>query len=359
MLDIIMPHYDEPWEEGKKFFSMLDLQRDADFSQVRVILVQDGPENTLDDFYFSSRPYEVRQILIPHGGVSAARNAGLKVSDAEWVMFCDFDDMFSNVYTLRDILNVLSPAYDVLWADFFSEDKMADGSMRLHTRGRNLVFIHGKVYRREFLLEHDLWFDTALKFNEDSCFNAIANTIVDYRRTGQIKTLCPPYIWCYREGSATTSPENQGQALLGLYERNKRVCEAFRKRMPYDRYCAMVARTIWDTYYSCNVDKYVPLLDRVIALEEECKPHIISQPESQSVSAGTVISFTVEARNAGVYQWQYRTSANGAWTNPSTGANKSIYSLTAQTRHNGYQYHCIVSNTLGEVTTSIVTLTVT
>ena len=105
--------------------------------------------------------------------------------------------------------------------------------------------------------------------------------------------------------------------------------------------------------------KYVPLLDRVIALEEECKPHIISQPESQSVSAGTVISFTVEARNAGVYQWQYRTSANGAWTNPSTGANKSIYSLTAQTRHNGYQYHCIVSNTLGEVTTSIVTLTVT
>ena len=104
---------------------------------------------------------------------------------------------------------------------------------------------------------------------------------------------------------------------------------------------------------------YVPLLDCVIALEEECKPHIISQPESQSVSAGTVISFTVEARNAGVYQWQYRTSANGAWTNPSTGANKSIYSLTAQTRHNGYQYHCIVSNTLGEVTTSIVTLTVT
>ena len=224
MLDIIMPHYDEPWEEGEKFFTMLDLQRDADFSQVRVILVQDGPENTIDNSHFSGRPYGVRQIVIPHGGVSAARNAGLNAATGDFVMFCDFDDI-----------------------------------------GRNLVFIHGKVYRREFLLEHDLWFDTALKFNEDSCFNAIANTIVDYRRTGQIKTLCPPYIWCYREGSATTSPENQGQALLGLYERNKRVCEAFRKRMPYDRYCAMVARTIWDTYYSCNVDKLSPEQQQIIS----------------------------------------------------------------------------------------------
>lgn len=254
ILDIIMPHYNEPWEEGKKFFSMLDLQRDADFSKVCVIFVQDGPENTIDDSCFLDRPYEVRRIMIPHGGVSAARNAGLKASTADFVMFCDFDDMFSNVYALRDILNVLNPNYDVLWTEFISEDKMASGSMHLHIRGRNLVFIHGKVYRRQFLLDNDLWFDPALKFNEDSCFNAIANTIVDYRRTGQIKTMAPLYIWCYREGSATTSPDHQGQALLGLYERNKRVCEAFRKRLSYDRYCAMVARTIWDTYHSCNVD---------------------------------------------------------------------------------------------------------
>lgn len=265
MLDIIMPHYNESWEEGEKFFSMLDLQRDADFSRIRVIFVQDGPDNALPPEHFTHRPYTVEQLTIPHGGVSAARNAGLKAATADFVMFCDFDDMFSNVYALRDILNVLNPDYDVLWAEFFSEDKMSDGSMKLHTRGRNLVFIHGKVYRRKFLLDNDLWFDTALKFNEDSCFNAIANTIVDYRRTGQIKTLCPPYIWCYREGSATTSPDHQGQALLGLYERNKRVCEAFRKRMPYDRYCAMVARTIWDTYHSCNVDNPGPEQQQIIA----------------------------------------------------------------------------------------------
>ena len=35
MLDIIMPHYDEPWETGKKFFYMLDMQRGVDFSQFK------------------------------------------------------------------------------------------------------------------------------------------------------------------------------------------------------------------------------------------------------------------------------------------------------------------------------------
>lgn len=76
MLDIIMTHYTEHWATGAKFFNMLDLQRDVDFAQIRVILVNDGKENKLPEEYFSGRPYRVEQISIDHAGVSAARNAG-------------------------------------------------------------------------------------------------------------------------------------------------------------------------------------------------------------------------------------------------------------------------------------------
>lgn len=254
MLDIIMPHYDEPWEEGEKFFSMLDLQRDVDFSQIKVILVNDGLEHRLPDELFAHRPYQVEQICIEHGGVSAARNAGIEHSTAEWLCFCDFDDMFAETYALRSVLNVLpAPKYDILWADFYAENKVRDGKLKIYTRGENMVFIHGKFYRRSFLLQNSLRFDTALEFNEDSAFNAIANTLVDFHRTGKIETPAPIYIWTYRENSATTTPGNRCKALIGLYERNKRVCVAFKERLPYLRYCAMVARTVIDTYYALNV----------------------------------------------------------------------------------------------------------
>lgn len=254
MLDIIMTHYDEPWDEGKKFFYMLDLQRGIDFSQIKVILVNDGPEHRFPDKLFAHRPYQVEQICIDHGGVSAARNAGIDHSTAEWLCICDFDDMFADVYALRNVLNVLpNDKYDILWADFYAENKVKGGKLKLFPRGENLVFIHGKFYRRSFLNENNLRFDTSLSFNEDSAFNSIADTIVDYHRTGKIETPAPIYVWTYRENSATTSPENRPKALIGLYERNKRVCEAFKKRLPYKRYCAMVARTIMDSYYALNV----------------------------------------------------------------------------------------------------------
>ena len=254
-LDIIMPHYREPWETGKKFFSMLDMQRGVSFDDFRVILVNDGEECRLPDELFEGKKYKVAQHDIPHGGVSAARNAGLKLAEAEWVMFCDFDDMFCNIYALRDILNVIPTAdYDMLWAEFISEDVLKSGEMVLHPRKENVVFIHGKLYRRQFLIDNDLWFDETLDYNEDSAYNAILNTVADFHRTGKILTTGPLYSWCYNPGSATTTPGNRGRALLGLWHRNKSVCEAYKKRMPYARYCAMVARTVWDAYHTLNVE---------------------------------------------------------------------------------------------------------
>ena len=253
MLDIIMPHYKEPWEVGKKFFDMLDLQRGVDFSKIRVILVQDGEEGTLPPI--TGKKYKVDMFTIPHGGVSAARNFGMKQATSDWIMFCDFDDLFANVYAVADIINVL-PAddYDMIWADYISEDKLVNGQMVLHMRKYNMVFIHGKIYRRQFLIDNDLWFDEELSFNEDSAFNSIANTVWDPKRIGKLNPTAPLYIWTFTEGSVTASRDSHGKALIGLYLRNKKVCEAFKTRLPLDRFCAMVSRVAWDTYHALCVD---------------------------------------------------------------------------------------------------------
>ena len=264
VLDIIVTHYTEPENVYRKFFDMLDLQRGIDFNDIRVIVVNDGEECRIPDEFFDGRPYRVDQYTIEHAGVSAARNYGIKMSRAEWISFSDCDDMYSTVYSMKLVLDILkdkgqSGKLDMLWTRLCAEDRGEDGELKLIMRGLNLVFIHGKYYRRDFVLRSGVTFPEDQEFNEDSCFNAVLNTVWDHKRTAEIKTDIPIYSWCFRPGSLTGTPENMDKAVYGSYQRNKKVCEATKERLPYDRYCAMVARTVFDAYYVLNVDELTPL----------------------------------------------------------------------------------------------------
>ncbi|MBR3556155.1 MAG: immunoglobulin domain-containing protein [Oscillospiraceae bacterium] len=89
------------------------------------------------------------------------------------------------------------------------------------------------------------------------------------------------------------------------------------------------------------------------------KPKITTQPTGKTVTAGTTVHFKVTAENATSYQWYYRTSSTGSWTEVSAASGKTAdYSLTTAARHNGYQYRCKVMNATSYVYTSIVTLKV-
>lgn len=264
-LDIVIPHYDEPWEIGKKFFDMLSMQRGADFQEIGVTIIHDGTE-PFPESYFTQLPFSVRQERIDHAGVSAARNVGIRITDAPWIMFCDFDDMFSSIYSLRHILSLLpTDDFDELWCEFYSEDKKADGRIVLHTRGENSVFIHGKLFRRQFLLENALSFSEDMDFNEDSAFVATLHAIADFRRIGKITAETPLYIWTFRDGSATGTQSNRARALKGMYMRNKAVCDTFRQHLTEERYETMVCRTAYDAYHVLNAfdlpEILVPLLD--------------------------------------------------------------------------------------------------
>ena len=263
-LDIIVTHYDEDWTEGRKFFDMLALQRGVDFDEIRVILVHDGSERFPKEFFFFY-PYRVEQLTKEHGGVSAARNQGMMAADAPWICFCDFDDTMASVYSLRHVLTLLpTDDYDILWGDFYSEDVMKNGELRLNRRTENSVFIHSKFFRRAFLERNGLTFPEDLEFNEDSAFVTIALAVCDYRRVGRIKTETPLYVWTFRPGSLTATEGNRWKAYIGLYQRNRKVCEAFRAHVSRDRYLTMICRACYDAYHMLNLreipDELRPIL---------------------------------------------------------------------------------------------------
>ena len=89
-------------------------------------------------------------------------------------------------------------------------------------------------------------------------------------------------------------------------------------------------------------------------------PTITAQPKSVSVPAGQTASFTVAATGGTLsYQWEYRTSADGAWVAVSAASGKTeSYSLTVKARHDGYQYRCAISDGATKVYSATATLSV-
>ena len=249
MLDIIITHYREPWEVCRKQFQMLDLQRRVYWSQIRVTVVNDGGYQ-LPDTELEKLHYPVRQVNIPHGGISAARNAGIDHATGEWIMFCDCDDCFANIYGLEDIQNVLPQAtekYDIMWTKCYEEDSV-NNRILLIPMHKTFVFCHGKIYRREFLLKEGIRFREDLPMNEDSCFNAVIIARVDNRRVGEIRSHVPVYTWIRREGSVTAKAEAKDLGAWCQTKRNMIVTEENRLHRP-DEYPGMVTRSGYDAFY--------------------------------------------------------------------------------------------------------------
>ena len=116
--------------------------------------------------------------------------------------------------------------------------------------------------------------------------------------------------------------------------------------------------------YRCKVSNSAGTVTSSAAtLTVASKPTITTQPKSKVVSPGTSVSFSVTASGSGLkYQWYYRTSSSGTWQKSTAAcATTRTYTLSASSvvkARSGYQYKCVVSNSVGSVTSNIVTLIV-
>lgn len=200
-LQIIVPHYKEPYSVMTPLFDSILIQQGIDFNDIGVIVVYDGPDATplpeLDELA-STFPFDIICYHAPHGGVSAARNAGLEIAEAEYVMFCDADDCFLSVTSVYVILQNISRGFDTFTSMFY-EEVPADDGIHFLSHEKDTTFVHGKVHRRQWLIDNDLRFDPDLTIHEDAYFHILVNAVADEHR----KVYCPTplYLWRWRDGS--------------------------------------------------------------------------------------------------------------------------------------------------------------
>ena len=257
LLDIIITHAHEPWGIGRKMFEMLKVQRGIEEGDCRVMLVQDGPDDQLDTArILKVYPFVETVVQNPKGGVSMARNAGLEESDAEWIMFCDFDDCLYSVDSLFRIMQSIREAgdrADLLYSDFWIEQRTPTGRFTKVLKGWNTVFIHGKVYRRQFLIDRGIRFDEDLTYSEDAMFNALVAMEIDPARVAVMPEVV--YMWCFRNESLSNYTGGDGTRNMSLYRKRIKVCEEYEKRGRIYDARAAAARALLDYYWEMNGDK--------------------------------------------------------------------------------------------------------
>ena len=267
MLDIIIPHWNEPFSTGKTLFDMLAMQKGADFEQIRVLLIHDGSDPFPDET-FSGYPYQVEQHCIPHSGVSAARNRGLELAKAKWVTFCDFDDYYSDLYAMKIIQSVLDDEeHDLLWNPIWMED-MRYGKLAVFPLTKfNMIFVHNKYMRLDFIRANGLKFNEDLQYSEDSSFLAVMNVMLEQERIGKIASPMPLYTWSYRPGSCTADREKQKRNIEHLFDANRFISMEF-ERLNCQDASLMKYRAVCDAYFcltGADTDQDTELEQRVLA----------------------------------------------------------------------------------------------
>lgn len=257
-LQILVPQFLENEEIISPLLKSIELQQHIDIkNDVGVIIVNDGSDERLSNKFLDSFPYRIQYFIQKeHKGVSAARNRALDEATAEYVMFCDADDMFFNMCGLYVIFREMKGAgFNALSSVFIEETKdPKSGELVYINREGDSTFVHGKVYRRSFLKENNIRWNDALTIHEDSYFNCLAQKIAE-----EIKYCQQPfYLWKWRDASVCRhDPKYILKTYNNMLESNTALVKELiqrGKRLEAQFYATAM---IYDAYFTMNKDEWI------------------------------------------------------------------------------------------------------
>ena len=253
-LDILIPQYKETDEIIKPLLDSIALQQQVDFDNIGVIIVNDGSNVFLTDKFLKSYPFKITYIKNDHLGVSATRQKAFDLSKADYVMFCDADDMFYNMCGLWIIFREMTIGFDSLTSVFVEESKLPSGEHTFINREMDSTFVHGKVHRRQYLIDQNIRWNPALTIHEDSYFNILCQ-----KCSPNVK-YCPTpfYLWKWRDESICRS---DFKYILKTYnnmlDSNTALVKEFLRRGRYTDAQFYATSMIYDAYFTMNKDEWI------------------------------------------------------------------------------------------------------
>lgn len=268
-LQILVPQYKETNEILKPLLDSIALQQSVDFSEVGVIICNDGSDVYLTDDFLNSYPFLVEYHKEPHRGVSGTRNACFEYATADYVMFCDADDMFSNVCGLYIIFREMKQGFDSLISMFMEESRTPDRKEIIYTNHEmDSTFVHGKVHRRQYLIDNNIRWNEKLTIHEDSYFNILCQNLSKNVKYCHV----PFYLWKWRDESVCRhDPKYILKTYNNMLDSNDALIDEFLKRGLMEKAMFYTVFMIFDAYYTMNKPEWINQENQIFRKKTEIR----------------------------------------------------------------------------------------
>lgn len=197
-VSVIIPIYNKT-EYIEKCLESIANQTYKDFE---VIMVDDGSTDDTSEKCkrFESKDSRFHYYYKSNGGVSSARNYGIKVASGEYISFIDADDFIESEYfeklyklTLNDSPDVVQCGMNLIRNGKITEltpyDNVWSGDeFRYQVLSRKFpVFLLQttctKIYKRKLIIDNNICFDEDVSHSEDCLFNTMLLPYINTIRT--------------------------------------------------------------------------------------------------------------------------------------------------------------------------------
>lgn len=250
-LQILISQYDKETDKVvKPLLDSIALQQNVDLAnEVGVIIVNDGSDTELDRAKLDAYPFEIQYFKTEHRGVGGARNAALDAATADYVMFCDADDMFYNACGLWIVFSEMNKGpFDMLTSKFIEEIRTPGTHQPQYVdHEMDCTFIHGKFLRRAYLIDRNIRWNESIECHGDSYFNCLAQSLTDNVRYSPT----PFYLWKWRDESVCRSdPKYMLRTYNDFLNSSESLALQLEQRGRRDKAEFYAVNTLFEAYYT-------------------------------------------------------------------------------------------------------------